>query len=233
MKQYKYGDGNASHSLYIFSYESEFFMRNEITKQQKLQSIASQCKDLELMNSMISQYQSSTKSAVEHILNMCVAVSEISKKYKAKEINDFDMMYFCSQVNLDRKSPTFRKYRQIGEYAHRFVHHVNTLPSAYTVLFQITTLDPDKFEEMIENDQITPSLSLEKFKELTNTSTKTFDPDDVHFKVEFNMKRLSDASKEFLKRTLKELMTLQDIDTVIPRKHQPTLSYGRQLKKAN
>jgi hypothetical protein len=137
-------------------------------------------------------------------------------------------MYFCAQVGLDRKSPTFRKYRQIGEHAHRFVHHMNTLPSAYTVLFQITTLDPDKFEEMIANEQITPSLSLEKFKELTNTSTKIVDPDAVYFKVEFNMKRLSDSSKEFLKKTLKELMTLQDIDTVIPIKHQPVLSYGHQ-----
>ncbi len=208
-------------------------MKTEISKMEKIKSIASQCKNVDFMNSMIDRYQESTKSAVENILNMCVAVSEISAKHKANEINDFDMTYFCSQVGLEKKSATFRKFRQIGDHAERFYKHMNTLPSAYTVLFQITTLDPDKFEEMIANEQITPSLSLEKLKQLVDPSVSSNTPDDVTFKVEFNMQRLSNESKEFLKRTLLELMKYTDIETVIPRKHHAILSYGYTLKKSN
>lgn len=110
-------------------------MVQEIKKADKIKSIASRCKNLNLMDSMVERYQKSTKSAVENILNMCVAVSEISSRHKAKEINDFDMTYFCSQVGLEKKSPTFRKFRQIGDQADRFYKHMNTLPSAYKVLF--------------------------------------------------------------------------------------------------
>jgi hypothetical protein len=208
-------------------------MKTEISKMEKIRSIASHCKNVDLMDSMIERYQKSTKSAVENILNMCVAVSDISGKHKAKEINDFDMMYFCSQVGLEKKSPTFRKFRQIGDHADRFYKHMNTLPSAYTVLFQITTLDPDKFEEMIKNEQITPSLSLEKLKQIIDPSANSSSPDDVTFKVEFNMQRLSNESKEFLKKTLKDLWTYTDIETIIPKKHQSILSYGNNLKKLN
>lgn len=207
-------------------------MKNSVTKQQKLQSIASQCKDLSLMNSMIEKYQTSTKTAVENILNMCIAVSDISKKYKSKEINEFDLMYFCSQVGLERKSPTFRKYRQIGEHAHRFVPHMNALPSTYTVLFQITTLDPVKFEEMIESEQITPSLSLEKFKQLTNTSTKVNNPDIVNFKVEFELSKLSKESRSFLQKMLIDLQKFDDIHTLIPEKHQPSIGYSYKNQKS-
>jgi hypothetical protein len=208
-------------------------MTPEIGKVEKIKSIASRCKNVNFMDSMVERYQKSTKSAVENILNMCVAVSEISSRHKAKEINDFDMTYFCSQVGLEKKSPTFRKFRQIGDHADRFYKHMNTLPSAYTVLFQITTLDPDKFEQMIKNEQITPSLSLEKLKQIIDPSVNTSSPDDVTFKVEFNMQQLSNESKDFLKRTLMDLMTYKDIETVIPKKHQSILSYGNNLIKSN
>jgi hypothetical protein len=205
-------------------------MKNEISKVEKIRSIASHCKNVDLMDSMVERYQKSTKSAVENILNMCVAVSEISGKHKAKEINDFDMMYFCSQVGLEQKSSTFRKYRQIGDHANRFVQHMNTLPSAYTVLFQITTLDPDKFEEMISSGKITPSLSLEELKKLTNSTAHVNNDDIVNFKVEFDMNKLSSEGRDFLKKTLLELMNFNEIQTIIPAKYQPAFNNNKYLK---
>ena len=46
-------------------------MKNIVPKEQKLESIASSGKDKSLMDSLIQSYQSSTKNAVENILNMC------------------------------------------------------------------------------------------------------------------------------------------------------------------
>jgi len=204
-------------------------MTNPVTKNQKLATIATNCKDKALMDNMIETYQSSTKTAVENILNMCISVKEIDDKYKQKLINEFDVMYFCASVSLDRKSPTYRKYRKIGEHAARFMQHMDKLPSAYTVLFQITTLDPIKFEELVESEQITPSLSLEKLKQITNPSASKTDPDEVNFKVNFNMKNLSSKSQDFLKKTLLELMSFNDVEVIVPEKHQAVLSYQKTL----
>ncbi len=178
MRRYKCGERKAPQLLTLFG---DLYMTNPVTKEQKLSTIATNCKDKALMDNMIEKYQSSTKTAVENILNMCIAVKQIDDKYKEKLINDFDVTYFCASVSLDRKSPTYRKYRKIGEHANRFMQHMETLPSAYTVLFQIATLDPVKFDELIESEQITPSLSLEKLKQLTNASASKTDPDEVNF----------------------------------------------------
>ena len=208
-------------------------MSKTLSKEKKLSVISSNCKDKRLMDDLIETYQSSTKSAVENILNMCLAVKQIDDKRKDKSINDFDVTYFCATVQLDRKSPTYRKYRKIGEHAAKFKQHMDLLPSAYTVLFQIATLDSEKFEELIESNQITPSLSLEKLKQITNTSTKTVDPDDVNFKVSFNMKTLSEESKKYLQATLMTLINSNDIELVVPDKHKPVLSFNYTLKRAS
>lgn len=198
-----------------------------VTKDQKLEVIASNGKDKALMDDLINTYQTSTKNAVQNILNMCIAVKEIDEKRKAKLINDFDVSYFCASVSLDRKSPTYRKYRKIGEHAGRFQKHMDSLPSAYTVLFQIATLDAEKFEELVESNQITPCLSLEKLKQITNPSAKSQNPDEVNFKVVFNNSTLSDTSKDYIKQMLLELMQLNDIEIVVPEKHQSTLNYPK------
>jgi hypothetical protein len=208
-------------------------MTNTVTKVQKLSTIATNCKDKALMDNMIETYQSSTKTAVENILNMCIAVKQIDDKYKEKLINDFDVMYFCASVSLDRKSPTYRKYRKIGEHAARFMQHRNTLPSAYTVLFQIATLDPVKFEELIESEQITPSLSLEKLKQLTNPSASKSASDEVNFKVNFNMNNLTQTSKNYLKKLLIELQQFSDIEVVIPEKSRPYFGKGIDFVKSS
>ena len=179
------------------------------------------------MDNLIETYQTATKTAVENILNMCIAVKEIDERRKEKLINDFDVTYFCATVSLERKSATYRKYRKIGEHAERFKKHMDSLPSAYSVLFQITTLDPEKFEEMIESEQINPSLSLEKLKQLTNTSTKSQNPDEVNFEVNLNMSTLSPSSRAYLRQLLIDLSSLNDIEVLVPEKYQLNLNYNK------
>jgi hypothetical protein len=202
-------------------------MTNTVSVAEKFAVISTKCKDKELMDNLIDTYQKSTKTAVENILNMCIAVKDIDEKRKAKLINDFDVMYFCASVSLDRKGGTYRKYRQIGAHAERFMKHMGALPSAYTVLFYITTLPPEKFEKLIESNQITPSISLEKLKEITNSSTKTIDPDEVNFKVNFNISTMSSNAQDYVKQMLLDLMTFNDIEVVVPEKYQSTLNYPK------
>ena len=204
-------------------------MSKNITGNQKMATISAKCTEKKLMDDLIEVYQSSTKSAVENILNMCIAVKEVDEKYKAKLINYFDIAYFCATVQLDQKSPTYRKYRKIGEHANRFIKYMDLLPSAYTVLFKIATLDAEKFEALIESNKITPCLSLEKLKQLTNSSTKIQNPDDVYFKVSFNLKNLCEDSRKYLQDTLIKFMSFNDIELIVPDKHKDNLSYYTKL----
>ena len=198
-------------------------MTNLITVEEKFGVISAKCKNKTLMDSLINDYQKSTKNAVENILNMCKSVKEIDEKYKNKEINDFDVTYFCAKVNLERRSSTYRKFRMIGEHANRFDEYKDLLPSAYTVLFQIATLDSDKFEELIQNNQITPSLSLEKLKKLIN-KTKVKFSNEGGFRVVFDKDSLSKKSENFLKSILSDLSNLSDVEVVMPKKNTHILN---------
>ena len=208
-------------------------MTNIVTKKEKLEVIAKNCKELALMNSLVVQYQDSTKSAVENILKMCRSVKEIDDKRKAKLINDFDVMYFCGKVSIDPKSPTFRKYRKIGAYADQFEKYMDQLPSAYTVLFHITTLEPELFEQLIESEQITPSVSLEQLKQILSPKTVNANSDDANFKVVFNTKKMSEDTKRYLIETLSSLSSLEDIDVFVPEKSIPYFGAGITFAKSS
>ena len=198
-------------------------MSKSVSKVEKIQVISTNCKNKVLMDELINEYQSSTKSAVENILTMCRAVKEIDEKRKQNLINDFDVMYFGATVNLDPKSPTYRKYRQIGSYADKFQKYIDCLPSAYTVLFQITTLEPEKFEQLIESNQITPSLSLEQLKKLTYPKVVSQQSDDANFKVIFNTSTMSVSSRKLITELLTTLSCADDIEILVPKKTLPYL----------
>ncbi len=207
-------------------------MTDLITVEDKFATISEKCKNKKLMDSLIADYQDSTKSAVENILKMCKSVKNIDDKFKNKEINDFDISYFCAKVNLERSSSTYRKYRKIGEHASRFDKYVDLLPSAYTVLFQIATLDLDKFEELVEANKITPSLSLEDIKKIINPSIAK-NSNDLSFKVVFDMDTLSEKSKDLIKSILLDLSNLNDVELLVPKKNRAYLSYYSKLQKIN
>ena len=59
-------------------------MSKNITGNQKMATISAKCTEKKLMDDLIEVYQSSTKSAVENILNMCIAVKEVDEKYKGQ-----------------------------------------------------------------------------------------------------------------------------------------------------
>jgi hypothetical protein len=109
------------------------------------------------------------------------------------------MKYFCFSVGLKRDGSTFRKFEQIGKHSEIFWKYVDKLPDSYTVLYEITTLDSDKFEELMSNNQITSYVTLKDIKELGNkVSIITKSKDELNFNVRFNLKSFSnDELKKF------------------------------------
>jgi soluble cytochrome b562 len=151
--------------------ESELKMK--LTKSKKTpfeqqQLIIKKCKDKSQTDQFIKKYQKSTKSAIEQILYMGESVNAVNEKCKKGELNQYDLNYFCMSVGISQKGSTFRKYDAIGKNADKFRQHMDKLPSAFSVLYEIATLDADTFERIIINSTNINGLTLKQVRQLAN-----------------------------------------------------------------
>jgi hypothetical protein len=138
----------------------------KLSNETKLEMYKTKCKDLTTINGYIQYYQQFTRSTVENILKLSCLINEMKEKEKSGELNQSDVDYFCLSVGLNRKGSTFRKFEQIGKHSETFWKYIDKLPDSYTVLYEITTLDPDKFEELMSNNKITSYVTLKDIKRL-------------------------------------------------------------------
>jgi hypothetical protein len=211
-------------------------MNNAITKVvktsvQKQQFVMQNCKNKLATEELIEQYQNSTKSAIEQILNMGVAVNEINKQFKSEQLNKYDVNYFCMSVGISHKSSTFRKYDAIGKNADKFKMYMNKLPTAFSVLYEIATLESDLFEEIFINSDKGANITLKELRAIANKNsnvpTKNKSPNESSFKVIFNLNKISPETKRIIGDVFKDLMNLKDIEVEVPKHSQSVLSYHR------
>ncbi len=144
-------------------------MKNSlVTPQKQLMT----CTNKAVADEFINRYRVHTQSALENILCMGEAVYEIYRKVKSEELDKSDLEYFCQTVHLDSKSSTFRKYKAIGENADRFRQYLDKLPSTFSVLYELATLDADEFERYVVRTKFSKSITLYELKRLLNVTVK-------------------------------------------------------------
>jgi hypothetical protein len=135
---------------------------------EKQQLIIKKCKDKILTDGFIAKYQESSKGAIEQILNMGESVLKVYELSKNGNLNEYDLNYFCMNVGINQKSSTFRKYKAIGENADKFRECMNKLPSAFSVLYELATLEADLFERIVINGEFGKNLTLKQVRQLAN-----------------------------------------------------------------
>ena len=197
----------------------------KLSNQLQLQTYQTTCKNLTVVNEYITYYQQYTRNTVENILKLSSLIVEMKEKEKSGELDKTDMNYFCFSVGLTRDGSTFRKFEQIGKHSETFWKYVDKLPDSYTVLYEITTLDSDKFEELMSNNQITSYVTLKDIKELGNKLVKT-QTDEVSFKVSFD-KKVNKSTKESLISIIRDLSSLEEVTIEVPKKYQSFLPSHR------
>lgn len=197
----------------------------KLSNQLQLQTYQSNCKNLTVVNKYITYYQQYTRNTVENILKLSSLIVEMKEKEKTGELDKTDMKYFCFSVGLNRDGSTFRKFEQIGKHSETFWKYVDKLPDSYTVLYEITTLDSDRFEELMSNNQITSYVTLKYIKELGNKLVKT-QTDEVSFKVSFD-KKVNKSTKESLISIIRDLSSLEEVTIEVPKKYQSFLPSHR------
>jgi len=171
----------------------------KLPNQLQLQSFESQCKNLKIVKGYVESYQEYTRNTVENILKLSSLIVEMKEKEKSGELDKTDMNYFCFKVGLKRDGSTFRKFEQIGKQSDLFQKYIDKLPDSYTVLYEITTLDPDLFEELMVNNDIHSYVTLRDIKRLGNKlSTSPPNPEELNFTVNFDLKSFpEDELKKF------------------------------------
>jgi len=150
-------------------------MKNVIKKPKKTQFEIQQimiqrCKDKSLTQEFIEKYQMSTKGAIEQILNMGETVLGVYELYKDGNLNQYDLNYFCMSIGVEQKSSTFRKYKAIGENADKFRQCMDKMPSTFSVLYELATLEADLFEKIVINGEYGKDLTLKQVRQLANKS---------------------------------------------------------------
>jgi hypothetical protein len=171
----------------------------KLPNQLQLQTFESQCKNLKVVKGYVESYQEYTRNTVENILKLSSMIVEMKEKEKSGELDKTDMNYFCFKVGLKRDGSTFRKFEQIGKQSDLFQKYIDKLPDSFTVLYEITTLDPDLFEELMVNNDIHSYVTLKDIKRLGNKlSTSSPNPEELNFTVNFDLKSFpEDELKKF------------------------------------
>lgn len=188
-----------------------------LTVPKTIASVSTKCKDKSFVDTLIAKYQSSTKNAIESILAMSETVSELNKKYRDQLINSSDLDYFCLSVQLNRKGSQFRKFVCIGDHASKFREYVETLPQAISVLYELTTLNPETFEMLIEQEKIKPNLSLNQLKVLVHKKKKvTVKNDCDSLTLNFVLDDVSESTKQLLSEFYAKLKLCKGISFKLP-----------------
>ena len=180
------------------------------------------CKNQKVVDGYIKNYQTYTKDTVENILKLSSLIVEMKDKEKSGELDESDMKYFCFSVGLTREGSTFRKFERIGSCVDKFRTYIDKLPDSYTTLYEITTLDDELFERLMENDEIHSYVTLKDIKRLGNkvTNNKKFKKYSS-FKVIFNHDKLDRDDEKLLKLVIKGLNKLYEkeiVEVQVPKK---------------
>lgn len=133
----------------------------------KIANLEKNCKNLNAVKEYINTYRDQTKSAVENILNMSETVNDLHLKVKSNILDESDLNYFCYSVGLSKNSSSFRKYICIANNSAKFREYLERMPSASSVLYEITTLDPEKFDYLIKNNILKQTTTLKEIKQLS------------------------------------------------------------------
>ena len=201
-------------------FESEFFMSKKprLPVVKSATSVALKCADRSYTDSLIATYSTEAKSAVEKTIAMCKTVFDLHQGQKTGRLNKHDVKYFCDSVKLRKNSSQYRKFICIGQSSEMFHKYLDRIPQAVSVLYEITTIDSDKFIELVDKELIDQSTSLLKLKVLAGKSvvgSKNLIAQDA-FKVEFDISSLSVETAKCLVDFYTKIKSQSDIKVTTP-----------------
>jgi hypothetical protein len=202
-------------SVLIMKNVNHLISKKKLTKLEKMENLKIKCTDINFINQSISNYQKQTKNIVEKTLMMCETVNLIHQKVKKGDLKECDLDYFCNSVGLDKNSSTFRKFICISRNSDTFRKYIDKVPSAISVLYEITTLDPDTFEMMVKNNVVHQFITLSEVKKFSNKSSQKKLSNEVCIRIEFDIQSTSQKSLMLLNKIKDSLKSNNEIKVYV------------------
>jgi hypothetical protein len=171
------------------------------TQLNKIQSLATKCKDKKLVEMYISRFITQTKNAVENLISMSEIVYEMNSKVESAELTMNDLNYFCLSIGMTTSSSNFRKHVCIGRKADYLKRLIKDIPSAISTVYEITTIDPDEIEKFIAWKKLTPRTTLSELKRLalkTPVKQTLLSTTKNYIQIDFDLDKLSLEVKQKL-----------------------------------
>jgi hypothetical protein len=118
-----------------------------------------------MIDEYVNSYNSMSEKSVICTIELAKIIQEVSIKRKDDLIDDTDYQYFLKSINLSSDSSQFRKMICIANHADRIEKYIDYFPTATSVIYQLTSLDSDKFEYLVNQKLLTKNLTISKIKE--------------------------------------------------------------------
>jgi ferritin-like metal-binding protein YciE len=194
-------------------------MKVKLTTEQKLTKLYNKSNNQKLLDSLIERYVSQTKSTVENLLNVCETLRELDDSVKDLILNETDLNYFCEKVGLNKSGSTYRKYVCIGKKVDLLRQYIDTIPSSVSTIYELCTLDPEKFEQLFQWKLISHTTTLHDLKEISgksSTSVSSKSLNDNFLKIEFNFDTLSNISRNELIKFFDKISSNSEFKIICP-----------------
>lgn len=171
-----------------------------------------------LFDSLVERYRTFAKKSAENIIQLAETLVEAKAKLSGMQLHDF-----CQAVGLDQNGSKFRKRLTIGQEASRFEPYVDRLPTNWTTIYKLASLDGTVFDRVAKDARFAPMMTAGEVALIiagkSNESSKRLPNDwsihlvgcDKEMKLEV-CKKLIDIADEygfkytFSSRLTKELM---------------------------
>ncbi len=194
-------------------------MKVKLTTEQKLTKLYNKSNNPKLLDLYIDRYMTQTKSTVENLLNVCETLRDLDDSVKNLILNEDDLNYFCKKVGLNKSSSTYRKYVCIGKKVELLRQYIDTIPSSVSTIYEICTLDSEKFEQLIQWNLISHTTTLHDLKEMSgklsvSNTSKSFN--DNFLKIEFEYDTLSQESRSELIKLFDKMSSNSEFKIVCP-----------------
>ena len=194
-------------------------MRKKLTPVQKMNNLYMKSTNQKLLDSFIERYFSQTKSTLQNLFNVCETLRELDDSVKNLELNETDLDYFCHKVGLNKSGSTYRKYVCIGKKVDLLRQYIDTIPSSISTVYEICTLDSDKFVELVRLEMITQTTTLHELKELTgkvsSKNTQNVSVDDF-LRIQFDFDSLTQKSKNDLIKLFRVISSNSEFKITCP-----------------
>lgn len=112
------------------------------------------------------KYRSYGNKTVESILHMAFSVTQAKAEGKSC------FSEFCKLINQDEKGSLIRKFNSIGTKFDFLNTKSEELPSNWTTLYKISTLDVKQIEGLMINGVITPLVTSKEINKALNIKPK-------------------------------------------------------------